>query len=107
MSASQLAKATLMRLAQRRLEPTPENYARAWLESGGALAGTAPRDHWPGLAGSCAQTLRVALPPGDERAAALSREISTQAEQWREHGIDAGHLRTSPHRVHAAPSPRR
>jgi diguanylate cyclase len=30
-----LAKATLRRLAQARLEPTPENYARAWAEESG------------------------------------------------------------------------
>jgi diguanylate cyclase len=36
MSSAQIAKATLMRLAQGRLEPTPENYARAWIECGGA-----------------------------------------------------------------------
>ncbi len=35
-SSAQVAKATLMRLAQARLEPTPENYARAWIEAGGA-----------------------------------------------------------------------
>jgi diguanylate cyclase len=35
-SSAQIAKATLMRLAQGRLEPTPENYARAWIESGGS-----------------------------------------------------------------------
>ena len=34
-SSAQIAKATLTRLAQQRLEPTPENYARAWLEVGG------------------------------------------------------------------------
>ena len=34
--AAQLAKATLTRLAQARLEPTPENYGRAWIEVGGA-----------------------------------------------------------------------
>ena len=34
-SSAQTAKATLMRLAQQRLEPTPENYARAWIEAGG------------------------------------------------------------------------
>jgi len=32
---AQIAKATLLRLAQSRLEPTPENYARAWIEAGG------------------------------------------------------------------------
>jgi diguanylate cyclase len=35
-AAATIAKATLQRLAQARLEPTPENYARAWAESGGA-----------------------------------------------------------------------
>jgi diguanylate cyclase len=39
MSAAQIAKATLLRLAQGKLEPTPENYARAWIEAGG----TTPR----------------------------------------------------------------
>jgi diguanylate cyclase len=34
--STQIAKATLTRLAQGRLEPTPENYARAWVEVGGA-----------------------------------------------------------------------
>jgi diguanylate cyclase len=34
-SSAQIAKATLLRLAQSRLEPTPENYARAWIEAGG------------------------------------------------------------------------
>ncbi len=34
--SAQIAKATLTRLAQARQEPTPENYARAWIEVGGA-----------------------------------------------------------------------
>ena len=41
-AATQIAKATLLRLAQARLEPTPENYARAWIEAGGG--GTRPAD---------------------------------------------------------------
>jgi diguanylate cyclase len=41
-STTQIAKATLLRLAQARLEPTPENYARAWVEAGGG--GTRPAD---------------------------------------------------------------
>jgi diguanylate cyclase len=36
LSSAQIAKATLFRLAQARLEPTPENYSRAWTECGGA-----------------------------------------------------------------------
>lgn len=35
------AKATLRRLAERRLEPTPENYARAWVGEGGWERGSA------------------------------------------------------------------
>lgn len=35
MSSLQLAKATLHKLAQARLEPTPENYSRTWAECGG------------------------------------------------------------------------
>ncbi len=38
---AELAKATLRRLAERRLEPTPENYARAWAGEGGWERGTA------------------------------------------------------------------
>lgn len=43
-TAAQLAKATLRRLAGAQLEPTPENYARAWAQEGGsaAAATTAP-----------------------------------------------------------------
>jgi diguanylate cyclase len=37
LSSAQIAKATLTRLAQGRLEPTPENYARAWRECGGLV----------------------------------------------------------------------
>jgi diguanylate cyclase len=36
-SSAHIAKATLTRLAQARLEPTPENYARAWIDVGGAV----------------------------------------------------------------------
>jgi diguanylate cyclase len=48
---AQIAKATLLRLAQARQEPTPENYAKAWVEAGGALA-RAPDtegEAWAGL----------------------------------------------------------
>jgi diguanylate cyclase len=93
-SATQLAKATLLRLTQSRLEPTPENYARAWAEAsaGAPPAAAAPSDTttpWSRLAGAYAQTLRVALPPGDDQAAALARRLSEHSEQWREHGADA------------------
>ncbi len=41
-SAAETAKAALRRLALSKLEPTPENYARAWAEEGGAAAAEAP-----------------------------------------------------------------
>jgi diguanylate cyclase len=43
LSPAQIAKAALHRLALSKLEPTPENYARAWAEEGGA----APSVHLP------------------------------------------------------------
>jgi diguanylate cyclase len=39
---AQLAKAALRRLAEARLEPTPENYARAYAEESGQPASTLP-----------------------------------------------------------------
>jgi diguanylate cyclase len=50
--AAQLAKAALRRLAVDRLEPTPENYARAWRQEAGEPPAAAPP--------------AVALPAGDE-----------------------------------------
>ena len=41
-SAAETAKAALRRLALSKLEPTPENYARAWAEEGGAAPAAAP-----------------------------------------------------------------
>ena len=41
-SAAETAKAALRRLALSKLEPTPENYARAWAEEGGASAPAEP-----------------------------------------------------------------
>ena len=41
-SAAETAKAALRRLALSKLEPTPENYARAWAEEGGAAPVAAP-----------------------------------------------------------------
>ena len=40
--AAETAKAALRRLALSKLEPTPENYARAWAEEGGAPSEAAP-----------------------------------------------------------------
>ncbi|HEX7640353.1 MAG TPA: hypothetical protein VF457_18320, partial [Burkholderiaceae bacterium] len=41
-SAADTAKAALRRLALSKLEPTPENYARAWSEEGGAAPAALP-----------------------------------------------------------------
>jgi len=41
-SAAETAKAALRRLALSKLEPTPENYTRAWAEEGGAPPADAP-----------------------------------------------------------------
>jgi diguanylate cyclase len=41
-SAAETAKAALRRLAMAKLEPTPENYAKAWVEEGGPPPAAAP-----------------------------------------------------------------
>src|SRR3954447_10362378 len=41
-AAAETAKAALRRLALSKLEPTPENYARAWAEEGGVPPGPPP-----------------------------------------------------------------
>ncbi len=50
LSSAQMAKAALMRLAQARLEPTPENYARAWVEAGGSPPRPDDSSQWAQLA---------------------------------------------------------
>ncbi len=42
LSVAQLAKATLRRLVAEQREPTPDNYARAWVREGGTLASAVP-----------------------------------------------------------------
>jgi len=42
-NSAQIAKATLQRLASSRIEPTPENYLKAWIESGGIAVGASKR----------------------------------------------------------------
>jgi diguanylate cyclase len=92
--SAQTAKAALTLLAQQRLEPTPENYARAWVEAGGPP----PRHHgeraaeasaWPRLAASFEQTLRAALPQGDANAEAVAHELDRQAPRWRDGSADS------------------
>lgn len=65
---AQLAKAALQRLAQARLEPTPENYARAYaIEAGGeppAAAGSAALERAQQL---ISRLISLALPSGNTR----------------------------------------
>ncbi len=58
-----IAKAAFQRLATARLEPTPENYARAWMEAGGPPADAVP----PPAARPLFEAL-LARALGDERA---------------------------------------
>ncbi|HET9976785.1 MAG TPA: diguanylate cyclase [Burkholderiaceae bacterium] len=51
-NAAHIAKATLQRLASSRLEPTPENYLKAWIESGGIAVGSPARAAADGSGGA-------------------------------------------------------
>jgi diguanylate cyclase len=51
-NAAQIAKATLQRLARSRQEPTPENYLKAWIESGGIVVGSSARGAADGAEGT-------------------------------------------------------
>lgn len=76
--AAAVAKATLRRLAQARLEPTPENYARAWAEeSGGPAPSTLPARARPVL-----ERLAARATDGADTRDALLRPLL--AGQWDE-----------------------
>jgi len=64
-AAAETAKAALRRLALSKLEPTPENYARAWAEEGGAAA--------PEPAAAAAPA------PGGARAKAVFERLAARA----------------------------
>lgn len=65
LSPAQLAKAALQRLAQSRLEPTPENYARAYaMEAGGDEPAAAVPERVQQLV---SRLLSLALPSGSTR----------------------------------------
>src|SRR4051812_10180641 len=76
-SAAETAKAALRRLALSKQEPTPENYARAWSEEGGA-AGASPAAPAPATpaAGSGAKARSVC----DRIAARLFDEPAQREE---------------------------
>ncbi|KQW51888.1 MULTISPECIES: GGDEF domain-containing protein [unclassified Roseateles] len=65
---AQLAKAALQRLAQARLEPTPENYARAYAIEGGGEPAAAPNGAVPErLQQLMSKLIALALPSGAAR----------------------------------------
>jgi diguanylate cyclase len=84
-SAADTAKAALRRLALSKLEPTPENYARAWAEEGGAAPAAPPEAAAPAAPASAASQTR-AKSAFDRIAARLfddgtQRELLSQALQ--------------------------
>jgi len=74
-SAAETAKAALRRLAMSKLEPTPENYARAWGEEGGAAPAAAPAAPAPAAASAKAKSVH-------DRIAARLFEDGTQREEF-------------------------
>ncbi len=68
LSPAQLAKAALQRLAQARLEPTPENYARAYaIEAGGEPGQAASAGVPERLQQLMSKLISLALPSGSAR----------------------------------------
>ncbi len=76
-SAAETAKAALRRLALSKLEPTPENYARAWAEEGGTAAADAPAAVAPAPAAPSPKARNVY-----DRIAARLFEDGTQREEF-------------------------
>ena len=74
-SAAETAKAALRRLALSKLEPTPENYARAWAEEGGAAPAAAPAPAAPAAASPKARHVY-------DRSGARLFEDGTQREEF-------------------------
>ncbi len=78
-SVAELAKATLRRMALDKLEPTPANYAKAWVQEGG----TDDRSDGakPTLAARTASEALASrlLPAGDDRGAL---QTALQGQQW-------------------------
>ena len=78
-SAAETAKAALRRLALSKLEPTPENYARAWAEEGGAVVAPAPAAPTPAPAVAAAPSPK-AKPVFDRIAARLFDDAAQRDE---------------------------
>ena len=78
-SAAETAKAALRRLALSKQEPTPENYARAWSEEGGAPPAASPAPAAPAVAPAAAGTKAKGV---HDRIAARLFEDGTQREEF-------------------------
>jgi len=78
-SAAETAKAALRRLALSKQEPTPENYARAWAEEGGAPPAAPPAPAAAAAAPAAASSKAKGV---YERIAARLFEDGTQREEF-------------------------
>jgi len=78
-SAAETAKAALRRLALSKQEPTPENYARAWSEEGGAPPAASPAPAAPAAPPAAAGTKAKGV---YDRIAARLFEDGTQREEF-------------------------
>ena len=78
-SAAETAKAALRRLALSKLEPTPENYARAWAEERGAAPAAAPA---PAAAAAAPAAPSAKAKNVYDRIAARLFEDGTQREEF-------------------------
>ena len=77
-SAAETAKAALRRLALSKQEPTPENYARAWAEEGGAPPAASPAPAAPAAAASASPKAKAVY----DRIAARLFDDGTQREEF-------------------------
>jgi diguanylate cyclase len=77
-SAAETAKAALRRLALSKLEPTPENYARAWAEEGGAAPAASPAPAAPAAAAPASPKAKAVY----DRIAARLFDDGTQREEF-------------------------
>ena len=77
--AAALAKGALRRLAQAQLEPTPENYARAYAEEAGLAA---PSPAAPAAAADAAAELKAQGQAWSGLAERLSRNLDRGGRQW-------------------------
>jgi diguanylate cyclase len=81
---AELAKATLRRLAERRLEPTPENYARAWADEGGGepVAGAAAAPASVVATPAAAADAKAQGPAWAALIERLARNLDRGGRQW-------------------------